>query len=199
MDPEELDLTRESADVSIKVSGATPEATTPISQLPNNQNRRKSMYNFPFFLRHQDAVETTDETASPPVPKRGLKPSGTAQSLHPSMADDLKKRGSIIRRKRGSVKTKSLKRPDSDSAQSTDVSILVTEASPESPSPKPPLVRQQSEATVVQVLVHRESEEYNQDEEFENLKLRKVTSESELSNTNLKDFSNVLNDKHQDS
>ncbi|GJQ76730.1 hypothetical protein Trydic_g15575 [Trypoxylus dichotomus] len=198
MDPEELDLTRESADVSIKVSGATPEATTPISQLPNNQTRRKSMYNFPFFLRHQDAVETTEENTSPPVTNRGLKPSGTAHSLHPSMAEDFKKRGSIIRRKRGSVKTKSLKRPDSEPTKSTDVSILVTEASPESPSPKPPLVRQQSEATVVQVLVHRESEEYNQDEEFENTKLRRVTSESELSNTNLKDF-NVSNDEHRDS
>jgi hypothetical protein len=51
MDPEELDLTRDAADVSIKVSGATPEATTPALAQPT---RRRSIYNFPFFLRHQD-------------------------------------------------------------------------------------------------------------------------------------------------
>lgn len=46
----------------------------------------------------------------------------------------------------------------------SDVSILVTEASPESLITRPPLNRQNSESTVVQVLVHRESEEYNNDE-----------------------------------
>lgn len=50
----------------------------------------------------------------------------------------------------------------------TDVSILVTEPSPEAPTPMetaPPTNEQAS--TVVQVLVHRESEEYNQEEEEE--------------------------------
>ncbi|KAL2747110.1 sodium channel protein 60E isoform X1 [Vespula maculifrons] len=48
-------------------------------------------------------------------------------------------------------------------ADGSDVSILVTEPSPENSAPplsRPPLIRQQSEATVVHVLVHRESEEY---------------------------------------
>ncbi|XP_015174798.1 PREDICTED: sodium channel protein 60E isoform X1 [Polistes dominula] len=46
----------------------------------------------------------------------------------------------------------------------SDVSILVTEPSPENSAPpsRPPLIRQQSEATVVHVLVHRESEEYQE-------------------------------------
>ncbi|XP_068893811.1 sodium channel protein 60E-like isoform X4 [Tenebrio molitor] len=133
MDPEELDLTRDAADVSIK-----------------------------------DAVETPDETASPPASKR------STQSLHPAMAEDPKpKRGSIIRRKRvGSVKARPTgggitpaQRAESEPLNGADVSILVTEASPEAPILKPPLQRQQSEATVVQVLVHRESEEYNQDDD----------------------------------
>lgn len=46
----------------------------------------------------------------------------------------------------------------------SDVSILVTEASPESAIIRPPLNRQNSESTVVQVLVHRESEEYNNED-----------------------------------
>lgn len=49
-----------------------------------------------------------------------------------------------------------------------DVSILVTEPSPENAAPpgsRPPLLRQQSEATVVHVLVHRESEEYRDSHE----------------------------------
>nr|XP_015837604.1 PREDICTED: sodium channel protein 60E isoform X3 [Tribolium castaneum] len=166
MDPEELDLTRDAADVNIKVSEATPEATTPVCAPP--PARRRSIYNFPFFLRHQDAVEKPDDSASPPASKR------SAQSLHPAMAEDPKpKRGSIIRRKRvGSVKARPTgggitpaHRAESEPLNSADVSILVTEASPEAPILKPPLQRQQSEATVVQVLVHRESEEYNQDDD----------------------------------
>lgn len=92
------------------------------------------------------------------------------------------KRGSIIRRKRGgSVKvrptsvasTSGCQRTQSEKcAHSSDVSILVTEASPEgATTTKPVLNRQNSESTVVQVLVHRESEEYSQDEEHERTKL----------------------------
>lgn len=91
------------------------------------------------------------------------------------------KRGSIIRRKRGgSVKvrptsvasTSGCQRTQSEKcAHSSDVSILVTEASPEGATTKPVLNRQNSESTVVQVLVHRESEEYSQDEEHERTKL----------------------------
>ncbi|CAG9763901.1 unnamed protein product [Ceutorhynchus assimilis] len=108
-----------------------PPKTTPPS-------RRRSLYNF--FLRHQDAVETPDS--------KGL-------TLHPSTADDRP-----IRRKRaGSVKSRptsvagGCQRSQSERcSHSSDVSILVTEASPEG--------RQTAgESTVVQVLVHRESEE----------------------------------------
>lgn len=89
------------------------------------------------------------------------------------MAEDIKpKRGSVIRRKRASsMKAKSSKgllgaqRAESEPHNSADVSILVTEPSPEAPTVPPPLLRQRSESTVVQVLVHRESEEYNQEGE----------------------------------
>lgn len=94
------------------------------------------------------------------------------------------KRGSIIRRRRaGSMKSRpasmsgtnasGCQRTQSEKCTSTDVSILVTEASPEggkSGDSRPLLRRQNSEATVVQVLVHRESEEYNNDDEDENSK-----------------------------
>lgn len=56
-------------------------------------------------------------------------------------------------------------RAGSEPQNSTDVSILVTEASPDSIATKPTLQRQQSEATIVQVLVHRESEEYHEPEQ----------------------------------
>lgn len=91
------------------------------------------------------------------------------------------RRGSIIRRKRvGSVKarpssvtsTGGCQRTQSEKCTySSDVSILVTEASPEGANTKPALNRQNSESTVVQVLVHRESEEYSQDEEQERTRL----------------------------
>lgn len=194
MDPEELDLSRDAADVSIKVSEATPEATTPASTAP--PPRRRSIYNFPFFLRHQDAVETPDDSASPPTSKK------SAQSLHPAMAEDPKpKRGSIIRRKRvGSVKARPTgggitpaHRAESEPLNSADVSILVTEASPEAPILKPPLQRQQSEATVIQVLVHRESEEYNQDDDEATPTIKVTTedvSDADLAQVNVTDANN---------
>lgn len=88
------------------------------------------------------------------------------------MAEDPKpKRGSIIRKKRaGSVKVKPAKgltnsqRAGSEPLCGTDVSILVTEPSPEAPTPTEVPSKNEA-ATVVQVLVHRESEEYNQEEE----------------------------------
>lgn len=66
----------------------------------------------------------------------------------------------------------------------TDVSILVTEASPEGVNVRP----QDTEATVVQVLVHRESEEYNEDAETnadEPLEAVANTSNSPLRGDNL--------------
>lgn len=140
--------------------------------------RRRSIYNF--FLRHQDAVETPDEKSSPTMIKKELRPSGTSQSLHPTMPEEPNKptRSSIIRRRRaGSMKTRptsmsginmsGCQRTQSEKCTSTDVSILVTEASPEGGNScgRPLLHRQNSEATVVQVLVHRESEEYNNEED----------------------------------
>ncbi|KAJ8970053.1 hypothetical protein NQ317_012028 [Molorchus minor] len=177
MSPEELDLTRDAADVSIKVSEATPEGgASPVTPTAQSQIRRRSAYSFPFFLRHQDAVENTDDRTSPLLGKKEIKPSGTSQSLHPPNAEDPKpKRGSIIKRKRvGSVKARptsvstssGCQRTQSEKYTSSDVSILVTEASPESSITRPPLNRQNSEATVVQVLVHRESEEYNNEDEI---------------------------------
>lgn len=209
MDPEELDLTRESADVGNNLKTATTTAATSPSggggggelTLETQQPRRRSIYNFPLFLRHQDAVETPDDhqqqqgttkpETSPPL-KKGMKTSGTAQSLHPSMAEDLQKpkRGSIIRRKhptRSSIKIIKQQpqqqsnvvvnsNSNNNNKDSTiDVSILVTEASPESPAPATTAratiqQRQQQQQygdspTIVHVLVHRESEEYNQDDE----------------------------------
>ncbi|KAG5893248.1 hypothetical protein JTB14_013408 [Gonioctena quinquepunctata] len=177
MSPEELDLTRDAADVSINVSGATPEAaTTPLTPTPQSQPRRRSMYSFPFFLRHQDAVENPDDKSSPLLGRKEAKcAASTPQTLHPSTSEDPKpRRGSINRRKRvGSVKTRPTSvvnsggchRTQSEKCSSTDVSILVTEPSPENNLTRPPLNRQNSEATVV--LVHRESEEYNNEEEEE--------------------------------
>ncbi|KAF7278505.1 hypothetical protein GWI33_008210 [Rhynchophorus ferrugineus] len=176
--PEDLDLRRDNSDaVSIKVSQATPDGGTPPRAVtPVGGPRRRSLYNF--FLRHQDAVERPDPTSavtSPVTPKKEFKVSGP-QTLHPLMAEEPPpRRSSLIRRKRvGSVKarptsvtsTSGCQRTQSERcSHSSDVSILVTEPSPESCVLKPPLNRQASESTVVQVLVHRESEEYSHEEE----------------------------------
>lgn len=124
--------------------------------------------------------------------KKEFKPTNTTQTLHPVTAEEpaKPKRSSIIRRRRaGSMKARPTSvtslnssgchRTQSEKCTSTDVSILVTEASPEganTAAARPLLHRQNSEATVVQVLVHRESEEYNNDEE------ERVESESQQSN-----------------
>lgn len=183
MDPEELHLTRDAADVNIKISEATPEATTPVTPAPTDTHppaRRRSVYNFPFFLRHQDAVETPDDAVSPSMTKKPIK---SSQSLHPGMAEEVKpKRGSLIRRKRASsVKTKSSKgaKSECEPLNGADVSILVTEPSPETPSSVPPLLRQQSESTVVHVLVHRESEEYRDEERIATSPTICVTEDSQ--------------------
>lgn len=162
--PEELDLRRDSNDVSIRVSEPTPEATTPTTPSIVPAVRRRSIYNFPFFLKHQDAVENTDDTASPPTVKK------STQSLHPVSAEETKpKRGSLIRRKSStkSRKGSTTTLPVLPAQELTpDVCITVTEPSPspDSPAVKPALHRQQSESTVVHVLVHRESEEYVDDD-----------------------------------
>ncbi|CAH1976069.1 unnamed protein product [Acanthoscelides obtectus] len=184
--------------LTLKVCEATPETgTTPVTPLPTpsggpaSGQRRRSFYNFPFFLRHQDAVVETEDGSSATTGTK--KDASTGASLHPSSAEEKTKRiGSIIRRKRvGSVKARptsvsqgsgaTVQRTQSErcsgSGPPPDINILVTEASPESAGTfggtgtttvsRPPLSRQNTEAQVVQVLVHRESEEYNEEEELE--------------------------------
>lgn len=79
--------------------------TTPITPTPSSQPRRRSVYSFPFFLRHQDAVEKPDDKTSPLLGHKDIKAS---QTLHPVAPEESKpKRGSVVRRKRsGSVKSR---------------------------------------------------------------------------------------------
>ncbi|KFB48601.1 AGAP007086-PA-like protein [Anopheles sinensis] len=139
--------------------------------------RRKSFYNFPFFLRHQDAVEETS-TSSPQPLKRPLKGSETNLSLNASLekvpvpvpvptptTPKSKRATSFVKKKppleRGFSAQSALRLnrnavvpDDTLSTSAADVSILVTEPSPDvPPGPAPG-------ETLVHVLVHRESEEY---------------------------------------
>lgn len=150
-------------DPCITISEPSPEGSGPALGPSQPPPRRRSIYNF--FLKHQDAVETQhdDDITSPLRHKGSLKQSGTMLGLN--TAEDVKpKRGSIIRRKPpmerggsqtglrvGNVQLGSL------GGANSEVSILVTEASPEAP---PTLPLRPPEPTLVHVLVHRESEEY---------------------------------------
>lgn len=135
-------------------------------------------------MGRQDAVETDEDaastSASPPVQqtpsqqhkRHSLRPSGTALSLNVLQRDikeAFSRRCSSLRRRPAPQPPKLKHAASVDAGGHQDpVSILVTEPSPESaapPGPRPTLTRQQSEATVVHVLVHRESEEYRDDEE----------------------------------
>ncbi|XP_058123492.1 sodium channel protein 60E [Anopheles coustani] len=136
--------------------------------------RRKSFYNFPFFLRHQDAVEETS-TSSPQPLKRPLKGSETNLSLNASLEQvppvpppttpKSKRATSFVKKKppleRGFSAQSALRLnrnavvpDDTLSTSAADVSILVTEPSPDVPPSSAP------GETLVHVLVHRESEEY---------------------------------------
>ncbi|XP_025994823.1 sodium channel protein 60E isoform X2 [Solenopsis invicta] len=116
-------------------------------------------------LGRQDAVEKypDEDLLSPPTKRNSLRPSGTTLSLN-ALQRDIKetfnRRCSSLRRRAPPPPQEPS--PEKRSAESSDVSILVTEPSPENTAPpsRPSLIRQQSEATVVHVLVHRESEEY---------------------------------------
>ncbi|XP_029043383.2 sodium channel protein 60E-like isoform X2 [Osmia bicornis bicornis] len=113
-------------------------------------------------LGRQDAVESypDEEVPSLPTKRRSLPPSVTTLSLN-TLHRDIKE---AFSRRCGSLRKKH--QPATEPAplpiESTDVSILVTEPSPENTAPpsRPALLRRQSAATVVHVLVHRESEEY---------------------------------------
>lgn len=165
--------------------------------------RRRSFYNFPFFLRHQDAVE--DPSNSPQPQKRPIESSETNLSLtasldkavppvapttpvmkHKRATSFVKKkppleRGfsaqSALRLNRNAAVRKFALNPlvlatsspthcvlvdDNLSASASDVSILVTEPSPDVPT-ETNLAKVPGEATLVHVLVHRESEEYQSD------------------------------------
>ncbi|KAL1502277.1 hypothetical protein ABEB36_007443 [Hypothenemus hampei] len=190
--PEDLGMRRDSSDVvSIKVSQATPETGSPPKDAtPTGGIRRRSLYNF--FLKHQDAVEKPDTSSaatSPLISRKEVKITG-APTLHPSMAEEqATKRTNVIHRKRGgSMKVRptsvtsvsGCQRTQSEKCtHSSDVSILVTEASPEGASTKPVLNRQHSESTVVQVLVHRESEEYSHEDEI------KVSTDEDVRDDNI--------------
>ncbi|XP_033337674.2 sodium channel protein 60E [Megalopta genalis] len=113
-------------------------------------------------LGRQDAVESypDEEVPSLPAKRRSLPPSATTLSLN-TLHRDIKE---AFSRRCGSLRKKHQPAPEPVPLpiESTDVSILVTEPSPENSAPptRPALLRRQSAATVVHVLVHRESEEY---------------------------------------
>lgn len=147
-------------DPCITVSEPSPDESLPAVGPAQPPVRRRSFYNF--FLKHQDAVETQhdDDVTSPLKHKGSLKQSGTMLGLH--LTDESKpKRGSIIRKKpqieRGNSQPGLKVGNLGIGGPNSEVSILVTEASPEAP-PLP--VIPVPEPTLVHVLVHRESEEY---------------------------------------
>lgn len=165
------------ADPCITISEPSPEGGAPMLGPSQPPIRRRSIYNF--FLKHQDAVETQhdDDITSPLRHKGSLKQSGTMLGLHLSGGDDSKPKriGSIIRKK-------PLERGGSQKGLrvsavglgglcpgGSEVSILVTEASPEAPPllPSLPPRHPAPEPTLVHVLVHRESEEYSAEEDRE--------------------------------
>ncbi|XP_057323891.1 sodium channel protein 60E isoform X2 [Microplitis mediator] len=150
---------------SLTVSRPSPTMEQPSATSSSGSDSHVTVRSSGATLGRQDAVESypDEDVLSPPTSKRSsIRPSGTALSLN-ILQRDIKE---AITRRCGSLRGKKsvpvpepapLRIPDA-----SDVSILVTEPSPETniPPVRPPLLRQQSEATVVHVLVHRESEEY---------------------------------------
>ncbi|KAL5288421.1 hypothetical protein ACFFRR_008949 [Megaselia abdita] len=120
--------------------------------------RRRSFYNF--FLRHQDAVD--DSATSPSVQRKtGITPTTTEDRPVTAPTPSRKRATSFIRKK-----------PPLERAEGppSDVSILVTKPSPETPAAPPPatasssLSLRQDNSTLVHVLVHRESDEYKDED-----------------------------------
>ncbi|CAD6225297.1 GSCOCG00005608001-RA-CDS, partial [Cotesia congregata] len=150
---------------SLTVSRPSPTMEQPSATSSSGSDSHVTVRSSGATLGRQDAVDPypDEDILSPPTSKRSsIRPSGTALSLN-ILQRDIKE---AITRRCGSLRGKRsvpivepapLRIPDA-----SDVSILVTEPSPETTIPpvRPPLLRQQSEATVVHVLVHRESEEY---------------------------------------
>ena len=111
-------------------------------------------------LDRQDAVDADEDVLTPSFSKRKLiRSSSTAISLN-TLQSDIKeaftRRCSSLRRRVPKLESAHLPIPDG-----RDVSILITKPSPENTAPS----GRQSEATVVNVLVHRESEEYQEESE----------------------------------
>ncbi|XP_031785455.1 sodium channel protein 60E isoform X2 [Nasonia vitripennis] len=156
---------------ALTVSRPSPTAEHPSAASSSGSDSHVTVRSSGPTLGRQDAVETDEDVASPPMqPKRhSIRPSGTALSLN-MLQRDIKeafsRRCSSLRR-RPAPAVPSTAQLASTITDGRDVSILVTEPSPESAAPpsRPPLLRQQSEATVVHVLVHRESEEYRDSHE----------------------------------
>ncbi|XP_053686952.1 sodium channel protein 60E-like [Sabethes cyaneus] len=175
--------------------------------------RRRSFYNFPFFLRHQDAVE--ESTNTPQARKRSLKGSETnlalAAALEKSPQTPVapttptpkhKRATSFVKKKppleRGFSAQSALRlnrnptlADDSLSASTADVSILVTEPSPDVPT-GPNLSTMPGEATLVHVLVHRESEEYQSDvDDKDETKVKEPRDPSKASDIKISPGTNV--------
>nr|XP_029725458.1 sodium channel protein 60E [Aedes albopictus] len=175
--------------------------------------RRRSFYNFPFFLRHQDAVE--ESSNSPQPQKRPLKSSETNLSLTASLDKAVppvvapttpvmkhKRATSFVKKKppleRGFSAQSALRLnrnaavlDDNLSASSADVSILVTEPSPDVPT-GPNMAKVPGEATLVHVLVHRESEEYQSDvDDKDETKVKEPRDPSKASDIKISPGTNV--------
>ncbi|XP_059225604.1 sodium channel protein 60E isoform X7 [Stomoxys calcitrans] len=152
-------------------------------------NRRRSFYNF--FLRHQDAVD--DSLTSPSVHRKSVSPTTAAISSTTSLATTLadnttiasldakssnlqqtvvtptrKRATSFIRKKppleRG-LSAQSALRVNKNAfvSEGPTPEVIVTKPSPEQSSL--PLGLRPENSTLVHVLVHRESEEYKEEEE----------------------------------
>ncbi|XP_034935360.1 sodium channel protein 60E-like isoform X2 [Chelonus insularis] len=152
---------------ALTVSRPSPTTEQPSATSSSGSDSHVTIRSSAATLGRQDAVESypDDDIISPPTSKRSsMRPSGTALSLN-ILQRDIKE---AITRRCGSLRGKKSTLPEPaplEIPERTDVSILVTEPSPENTVPpgRPPLLRQQSEATVVHVLVHRESEEYQEE------------------------------------
>ncbi|XP_055627097.1 sodium channel protein 60E isoform X2 [Toxorhynchites rutilus septentrionalis] len=184
-----------------------------MKEIPEGKSqRRRSFYNFPFFLRHQDAVE--DSNNSPQTQKKSIKTSETNLSLNTSLDKAVlpaasstptmkpKRATSFVKKKppleRGFSAQSALRLnrnpavpDDSLSASTADVSILVTEPSPDVPT-CPNLTKVPGEATLVHVLVHRESEEYQSDaEERDETKVKEPRDPSKASDIKISPGTNI--------
>ncbi|XP_055533096.1 sodium channel protein 60E isoform X2 [Wyeomyia smithii] len=182
-----------------------------LKDTPELKVRRRSFYNF--FLRHQDAVEESNNT--PQARKRSFKGSETNLSISAPMdkspqapvapttpTPKHKRATSFVKKKppleRGFSAQSALRlnrnasvADDSLSASTADVSILVTKPSPDVPT-GPSLNTMPGEATLVHVLVHRESEEYQSDvDDKDETKVKEPRDPSKASDIKISPGTNI--------